>query len=85
MKQVLLTMVVAPMLLCLAANVPAKAQETTLQNAYAQPADTVDGIQVGRRISRSADFAPDLAPETRVAASHKCAAGAPCERHRHIH
>jgi hypothetical protein len=84
MKQLLLTLALAPAMLCLAANAPVRAQ-STLDNAYTQPADIVDGIQVGRRISRSAEFDQDLAPPTRVAAAHKCRAGAPCERHSHIH
>jgi hypothetical protein len=84
MKHVLSTLAVASALLCLAANAPANAQ-STLESAYTQPADTLDGIQVGRRISRASDFDQDLAPATRVAAAHKCRAGAPCERHRRIH
>jgi len=83
MRQFLLILAVAPAMLWLAANAPVRAQ-TTLDNAYTQPADIVSGIEVGKRISRSADFDQGPAPATRGGAAQKCRAGAPCQRHRQI-
>jgi hypothetical protein len=84
MKLVLLSLAVAPVLLCLAANAPANAQEPP-EIVYTQPATAVDGFEVSKHVSRAADIDSEIAPATRVAAAHKCRAGAPCERHRRIH
>jgi hypothetical protein len=84
MKLVLLSLAVAPVLLCLAANAPANAQEAP-ESVYTQPATAADGFEVGKRISRAADIDSDIAPATRGAAAHKCRAGAPCDQHRRIH
>lgn len=58
----------------LAANAPAKAQ-VVFESIYAQPANMVDGIDVGTRESSTADHA-----SASVAAEQRCPAGARCER-----
>jgi hypothetical protein len=64
---------------CLAANAPAKAQ-AVFESIYTQPAQMVDGMNVGDRISATPRFAAAT-----VTAAQKCGAGVVCKRRHGAH
>lgn len=80
--RLMLTLSVAAMaLLSFAANAPANAQ-VTFESAYAQPANMLDGVDVGARISMEPDvFAPPPQQQVEVAAV-RCQPGQACGGHR---
>ena len=78
MKKILVSSALTLSVFFLLASAPAKAQEFFFPNAYSQPVEMVDGINVGTNV---ADI---FAPKT-VAVAQNCHAGADCEQRQAAH
>ncbi len=74
MKKIPVSSTLALSVLFLLASASAKAQEFFFPNAYSQPIETVDGINVGTNVEGADIFAP------RGAAAQACRGDAACER-----
>jgi hypothetical protein len=80
MKKILASSALTLSVFFLVASAPAKAQEFFFPNAYSQPVEMVDGINVGTNV----DGADIFAPKT-VAVAQNCHAGAACEQRQAAH
>ncbi len=61
MKKILISSALTVSFFFLLASASAKAQEFFFPNAYNQPTEMVDGIDVGRSVERADIFAPKTA------------------------